>query len=311
MKQIKLTLIFLLLISGILYFSSCSEDTIAPVQTTNNVQGYVKSANGQVVVAGATIILASTLDATDTTTSDANGFFQFQNVANGNYTLTYNKGSFTYSQNIVVPLSGNVPDALLQPTKPMAFLWGEYDDIQTIIRAMGYTGVSLESLTVASFNNLTLLNTYSIIFLNCGNDSRYNLNTGIITTNLRSYIQGGGKIYASDWAFGAIQPIYPTEFFGNYIGNSQDSVQGNVNYAPLVDYLGKSTVSINYNLSSWLMLTAIGPNAQQFISNTPLGTLAFYRNDSNNGKLIYTTFHNEAQMTGDMIKILQFFVFEL
>ncbi len=301
------------------FIYSCKEDsTTGPKQTpTNTVQGYVKSSNGTVAIQGAKVSLIALLEDhpnPDSTYTDANGFYKFDTVSNGNKRLIFTKGSFSDTINITVPLYGNVPDARLEPSKLLAFYWGQYDNIQSIIRQMGY---NLDSLELTHFNNLATLQQYSIIFINCGSSSRYDLNEPAISANLTAFLNGGGRIYASDWAFGCVNGIHP-ELNGTYDGDAVDSLLSNVVYAPLQSYLGKNTVRINYNLGSWLSLDP----ANNYTLNIPFlratyqgltdNPIAFFRQDyTSNGKLIYTTFHEEAQTTSDMIKILQFFVFEL
>ena len=314
-KIINLIIIVCIIIAVSFLITGCGDDD-TPTGTTsgNTVQGYVRSANGTVSVSGVYVSLSSVTDNPDSTYSDANGFYKFTNVSSGNKHLIFSKGSFRDTINITVPISGNVPDAYLTPAKPLAFYWGNYDDIQSIIREMGYV---LDSLFIADFENLGTLQQYSIIFINCGDSSRYNLNTPVISNNLTTFLNSGGRIYASDWAFGCVQGIHP-ELNGTYDGETTSSLLSNVVYSPLQTYLGKNTVDIRYNLPDWLSLDPNNNYTQnipfiratyQTVTNNPT---AFFRETySGGGKLIYTTFHNEAQVSSDMIKILQFFVFEL
>jgi len=318
MKKIKNTLFticFTFTIASILI--GCKSDSPIVPAAGNTVQGYVKSANGTVPVSGVYVSLISLSDNTDnpdSTYSDANGFYKFPSVANGNKRLIFSKGSFKDSINITVPISGNVPDAKLKSAKPLAFYWGDYDDIQSIIRGMGYT---LDSLLLSDFDNMATLQQHSIIFINCGSSSRYDLITPAISNNLITFLNSGGRIYTSDWAFGCVKGIHP-ELNGTYDGDSIDSLSSNVVYTPLQAYLGKNTVAIRYNLGSWLSLDPNNNYTQnipfiratyQTLTNNPT---AFFRETySAGGKLVYTTFHNEAQVSTDMVRILQFFVFEL
>ncbi|MCU0372974.1 MAG: hypothetical protein MUE56_06995 [Ignavibacteria bacterium] len=307
----KLLLIPLILISFLI--SSCSDDETASTNFTNDVQGYVKSANGTVAVSGVLIRLVSTTDAEDSTYSDGNGFYIFPNVTDGSKKLIFRKGSFVDTVRVTVPGIGNAPDANLLPVKPLAFYWGEYDEIQKIVRGMGY---SLDSLSLADFDNPIKLNQHSAIFINCGSSSRNDLNTPSISNNLNGFMNQGGKIYASDWAFGCVKGLHP-ELEGEYNGSEIDSLNATIVYTPLANYMGKTNVKINYNLGSWLTLD---PGINQtvnipFLKATYQGftdnPIAFFRNEGNSGKLLYTTFHEEAQTTQDMVKILQFFIFEL
>ena len=120
------------------FITGCGDDdtpTSPPVG--NTVQGYVRSANGTVSVSGVYVSLSSVTDNPDSTYTDANGFYKFTNVSSGNKRLLFSKGSFRDTIDITVPVSGNVPDAYLTPAKPLAFYWGNYDNIQSIISEMG------------------------------------------------------------------------------------------------------------------------------------------------------------------------------
>jgi hypothetical protein len=245
----KLLLIPLALLAFMI--SSCSEDETTSTNFTKDVQGYVKSANGTVSVSGCRIILVSTTDAGDTAYSDGSGFYKFPNVSEGGKKLLFKKGSFVDTVIVTVPIIGNAPDANLLPVKPLAFYWGEYDEIQKIVRGMGY---SLDSLTLADFSNPIKLNQHSAIFINCGNSSRDDLNTPGISSNLNGFLNQGGKIYASDWAFGCVKGLHP-ELEGEYNGLEVDSLNATIVYTPLASYMGKTNVKINYNLGSWLTLT--------------------------------------------------------
>ncbi|MCI0473031.1 MAG: carboxypeptidase-like regulatory domain-containing protein [Ignavibacteria bacterium] len=307
----KLSLIPLIVIA--LLISSCSDDETTNTSFTNDVQGYVKSANGTVAVSGCRVVMVTTTDAGDTAYSDASGYYKFPNATQGGKKLIFKKGSFVDTVIVTVPIIGNAPDANLLPVKPLAVYWGEYDEIQKIVRGMGYL---LDSLTLADFSNPIKLNQHSAIFINCGSSSRDDLNTPGISNNLNGFLNQGGKIYASDWAFGCVKGLHP-ELEGEYEGNSVDSLPATIVYTPLAAYMGKTSVRINYNLGSWLMLN---PGINQtvnipFLKATYQGftdnPIAFFRNEGNSGKLLYTTFHEEAQTTQDMVKILQFFIFEL
>lgn len=313
-KTINIFTVTCIAVLIVLFITGCSEDTPTSIPAGNTVQGYVRSANGTVSVSGVYVNMSSFPDNPDSTYTDANGFYKFTNVSSGDKHLLFSKGSFRDTIVITVPISGNVPDAYLTPAKPLAFYWGNYDDIQSIIREMGYV---LDSLFISDFENPATLQQYSIIFINCGDSSRYNLNTPVISNNLTAFLNNGGRIYASDWAFGCVKGIHP-ELNGTYDGETTSSLLSNVVYSPLQNYLGKNTVDIRYNLPDWLSLDPNNNYTQnipfvratyQSVTNNPT---AFFRETySGGGKLIYTTFHNEAQLSSDMTKILQFFVFEL
>ncbi len=306
-----------LILSFLLY--SCADNVTNPPPGSNvpagTVQGYVKSLNGTYTVPGVRArIQPTTLDAdTQTVYTNTDGFYKFTNISSGNKTIFFDKGEFADTAMITVPENSgvNVPDAKLKPTGTLAFVWGDYDQIQHIVRdSLGY---NMDSLTVADLSNLGTLQNYRMIFLNCGSEINSATNT-----QLGAYIQGGGKVYASDWAFGCIKSVYP-DLNGDYIGNSQ-TITADVTNTDLQLFLGKNTASIVYDLGGWVSLD---PANNQSV-NVPFlkgsyqtssgmvtnNSIAFERIEGS-GKLIYTTFHNEANVTTDAVKILMFFVYQL
>ena len=319
--SIKRSLFF---IFTFILLSGCSEDD--PVQpptvtTGATVSGYVRSLNSSTAVQNVTVNLRSKTDDnlidSLVTLTNAEGYYQFTDVSAGVKILYFLKGSFRDTISVTVDANATIiaDTSHLEPEKPLAYLPGQYDDIQTIIRdSLGY---NVQSITVSAINNNINLNGYSIIFLNCGSDALSNI-TNAGANNLKAFMQSGGRIYASDWAYGTVIKMYP-ELSGNRNGNAQ-TVTGNITDKNLQRYMDVTNVPIVYDLASWY---AINPNIDQTVNvpfikatyTTTAGTvtnnvIAFYRAESF-GKLIYTTFHNEANVTAQTIKILKYFVFEL
>ncbi len=316
LKVFSAYLIFLIL--SLLLFSCESDDVTGPVSgniPAGTVQGYVKSLNGSYTVAGVRArILPSTVDAdTQTVYSNVDGFYKFTNISSGDKTIFFRKGEFVDTIRITVPQNNGiqVPDARLEPMGQLAFVWGEYDEIQVIVRdSLGY---NIDSISIADLSNLAALQNYGMIFLNCGSEIRNTTNT-----QLGAYIQGGGKVYASDWAFGCVKSIYP-DLDGDYIGNVQN-ITANITNSDLELFLGKNTASIVYNLGAWLSLDTANNQSvyvpflrgtyQTSSGQVTNNSIAFERIDGS-GKLIYTTFHNEVNITTDAVRILMFFVYQL
>lgn len=77
----------------------------------------------------------------------------------------------------------------------LAYIAGQYDDIQTIIiDSQGYTATQLTVSDLASLSNLT---PYQAIFLNCSKSGSLD---SAKYSHLRRFVEGGGSLYASDWA---------------------------------------------------------------------------------------------------------------
>lgn len=178
-----------------------------------------------------------------------------------------------------------------------------YDDIGYILSNLGY---SYDNIQVSDLENPTLLSTYDVIFINCasGLDS-YAESAGPV---LKSYVEAGGVIYASDWAYSLIDNAFDDaiNFYGeeNYdiekIGNS-GTVTADVVDLGFAAYLDNSEVTVEFDLPSWVVMSSVSSTTKQYLAgtvdttagsmNVPI-TVSFSRG---NGSVIYTSFHYEAQ----------------
>jgi hypothetical protein len=154
-----------------------------------------------------------------------------------------------------------------------------------------------------------------MIFLNCGLDADPNiLNNPAMIANLRAFLQAGGTIYASDWAGEYVEKLF-TGFTFNFEGDA-GSTTANVVDASLQAFIGKSSVSIVYDLDAWTDIATIPTTATVLLrgsyfangvqrANQPLAFVIPH----GAGRLVFTTFHNEAGATADQIAVLRHFIY--
>lgn len=210
-----LTLAFLALVLGL---TSCKKDPeVPPADTTvdqsndpgdddpepremGTLEGTILSINGQSAVKGAKVFVD---DAGEIylTLSDGQGHFMLEAPA-GQHELHIQTGhGDLFRTTTVVDVEADavteVPSTLsrLQQAASLAYIPGAYDAIEEIIiDTLGYSATQIQ---VADLDNLTSLQDYGAIFLNCGqgdvlDSTKY--------SNLLAYVLGGGSLYASDWA---------------------------------------------------------------------------------------------------------------
>lgn len=156
------------------------------------------------------------------------------------------------------------------------------------------------------------------IFFNCGMSELYQSNSEVKTA-LQNYVNNGGNLYASDWAYGYIENIWPDaiEFYGDdaitadaLVGSINSAQSVNVDNASLLTWLraeglvaaDASSFDVNFNLPGWVVMTDKGtgttellsatslPNGPTDVSNIPI-TVDF---SSGSGCVFYTSYHNEA-----------------
>lgn len=269
------------------------------------------------------------------TWTDQEGRFTLDHVPDGSHTLLVEKGSFTAS--VPVTVSGTTelkePTCLDPDSVSIAVVYGEYDQVQELITALGlpfdgYSGAELHTLLF----DPERLSLYDIIFFNCGAGYSWLSEREAVAANLLQYVEEGGSIYASDWAHQFIEAPFPRliDFYG------EDNLfvdpvvwQGDLSRVPHIGMAG----SINGQVLDETMQLRLGGGAQLQYDldawvvplNTRAATTALIRGDApvldlttgapagvlkdvplatrshvGEGVVIYTSFHNEQQMTRDM-----------
>jgi hypothetical protein len=303
----------------LLIIAGCKKDEnpISPeTGETGIVTGQVFAKNGVEKIQGALVAVANMNNAPQSYT-DLNGSYTLINVPSGNQTLSITKGIFQSSVTLEVAPNSTVtaPAAKLEAAGKLGFIDGSYDNIQHIIR--DNLGYSIDSLTAADLTDAAVLANYKAIFLNCGSDESpiYN-GTGLDV--LKTFIHNGGSLYASDWAGVFVQTMFPNNLSLETTGMSQ-VITAKVIDTGLKEFIGKENVEINFDLGSWAEIISADPSVNTLIqadyynhqgtllTNKPLAVNFSH----GSGKVIYTTFHNEVNVTSDAVKVLIGFLYSL
>lgn len=335
--------------------SACNDNTLAPTPTevgTGGLSGRVCGPSGQHWLADASVYIPIYDDTGEMvmqpeTLTDLDGYFTLMGIPEGTWTLHVVKNSFSTEQEVEI-----VADQVTELEEPtcidpysahVAVVTGQYDRVEDVIDRVGltdvtiYDGVGSGSGTPAStlLNDLSLLAEYDVVFLNCGMVETGLIDDPNVISNLRTFVESGGSLYASDWAYDYVEVTWPDaiEFWGD--DNTVDAaawgidgtIQASVDDSALSTFLGQSSVQLNYDLGAWVVAESAAPstrvlvrgavealdNSNPFlpqivpVNSAPL-LMMFEHGD---GKVMYTTFHNESQTTADMDIILEFMVFEL
>jgi len=165
-----------------------------------------------------------------------------------------------------------------------------------------------------AFGTSETLETYDAVFVNCGADMgplQFGLSAAI-KQNLRDYVEGGGKLYVSDWAYDLVEKTWPEKV--NFLGDdTQPGVathgagervyNARVLDPDLQQYVGADNGDIDFAFDNFVVVQQVAPgvttylqfdpvihvNAGEVQPNTPM-TLGF--NDGL-GRVIFTSFHQE------------------
>jgi len=166
---------------------------------------------------------------------------------------------------------------LLQVTN-LAYIAGYWDNIQTVvIDSLGYT---CDQLTVADLSDANTLLNYGGLFLNCGKNGDLDSN---MYENLKTFVESGGSIYASDFAVeyltgdnhfkgnahihNGYQKSNCTPLAGGFVcdttlctmkhGLQCMVTQAQVVAPDLLAYLGVSSFNIEYDLANWEVIQVL------------------------------------------------------
>ncbi len=315
---------------------------VGPDCPLGSITGYVCAPNGTTTIGGATVSV-ETKDCNGkpvalATLSDGNGNYELAGVPEGTVWVDIKKGSFETGYEVIVPGGGNVhsPDVVQDACFPdetgkLAVVTGDWDTIQQILDGAGlsydlYDGKDNTQETIDLLSDLEKMNEYDIIFFNCGGAHEgiltFGLNQALID-NVKTFVEQGGSIYASDWAYVYAEFPFPDAimFFNEALApmgpkmGPEGPLQGQIVDQTLAQVMGKTIVDLEYDLGAWVVVQG-GPAATRIhvTGDVPIagnGLPLAISHDQGLGTVLYTTFHNEPQVTGDMVQILTYLIFEL
>ncbi len=303
------------------------------------VRGRVCAPDGASWVSGATVWVQHTNGVSETVT-DGNGWFLVDGIPTGSVVVEITKGSFSVTIPVEV-VDGEIAElpaqeCLEQGDTRIAVMTGTYDHIQDVLDTVGleYETVNGQAAnpSTAFLRDPALMAQYDVIFFNCGMSDGWLQHEAEVAANVRTFVENGGSVYASDWAYYLVEASFRDQhvFHGNdlqpgaaYAGVS-GMVTANVLDPSMQQLLGSNEAVINYDLDSWAaMVTAdyaevliegqytyysdSGPFTATETRFAPLASRFAY----GQGTVIYTSFHNEQQTTFDMDLLLQDIVLSL
>lgn len=274
--------------------------------------------------------------------TDIEGRFHLTGLPSGrDYMIYVIKGSFELTFDVTLPTGTyEIPEdeCALEPPN-IAVITGDYDHIEDIITSMGleyteYRGTYGSPEYLNFLRDPVAMAEFDIIFMNCGiSQDWYYTARDEVRNNIRTFVENGGSIYTSDWAYYFVELPFPAKltFYGNdnIIGDAKVGASGTV-IANVVDpimeaIMGSSTAEINFDLDLWVVLESVGPDVEVMlegrvsvtdgwggssgsIPNAPIAA----RFGFGEGRVIYTAFHNEhAATTIDMTDILEEIILSL
>jgi len=182
-----------------------------------------------------------------------------------------------------------------------------FDDVGQILRFFG-GGIDLHVLSANDFNNIDRLNQFYAVFINCGGDGHVNPRI------LQTYVAQGGVVYASDLASGTLISAFSDVFEAASVDSPMTVRAAGIPHVSLAAHMGTDQLDVVFNMAGWHVLTDLHEDATIYIEGyvpnhgtSPLA-MSFTHGE---GTVFYTSFHNNAQATGDMINFIEYLVFRI
>jgi hypothetical protein len=288
--------------------------------------------------------------------SDRDGYWQFEELpGEREYTFWVQYGDEILDNQTVWIGDGETyrfpePDCFDPLTLDVAVVTGDYDDFQLVLNNMGFAnyvlidGLDEDEITDFLLDEEALIE-YDIIFFNGGHveegiiypiedpESDEVPDTTVpdtVIANLQAYVQQGGSVYASDWAYDDIERTWPDRL--DFVGDDAtpnaaqlgeyDLINAAVSDAAMSEFLGTNYIEVEYDLPVWppvekasdavsVHLTGsvdyrLGTNSYS-LASVPLLT-SF---TSGEGKVVYSTFRVAKNANTDMVMVLQYMMYSL
>lgn len=180
-----------------------------------------------------------------------------------------------------------------------------YDDIGKVLDNLNAGNIAWDSVPSDVSLQTLIDGNYDVLFINCSSDVKTN---GEV---IKAFVEQGGTVYASDWALDALIEAFPERNITYTTANPQNII-ANVTDKGLNTSTGLETIPINFNLPDWRLINStlqddvtIYINGSVKEANNNIFPLAFsFPYGNNGGKVFYTSFHNEANITDEMQDIL-------
>lgn len=221
------------------------------------------------------------------------------------------------------------PDCFDPLALEIAVVTGDYDNFDVVLRSLGFVDYTIiEGTDAATLNGFladpAALGAYDIIFFNGGHAEDgvvYDLvdpkNTTVLQNvqNLTDYVEAGGIVYASDWAYDTVERMFPDRV--DFVGADEvpnDAQMGDyqlvtaaISDAAMAEYLGQDYLDIQYDLPVWppiesastavsTHLTGTVPYSDGLSEYTLTAVPLLVSYNAGQGKVVYSTFRDRKSV---------------
>lgn len=238
------------------------------------------------------------------------------------------------------------PDCFDPLALDVAIVIGDYDDFSLVLDTLGFANYELvdglDSIELSDFLlDETAMSQYDMIFFNGGHvedgivydstdDATTTAQVESIVGNLQAYVEAGGVVYGSDWAYDVVEAGWPDRV--DWVGSDDtpddaqvgdyDFVEAAVSDAALGDWLGSNTIDIEYDLAVWPPIEEVSGSVSVHLSGDVdyrIGTDSYtlpavplmVSFSDGEGKVVFSTFRLARNSSTDMMLVLQYMMYNL
>lgn len=279
----------------------------------STLKGRFLAPNGTTPVAGAFVYAASGDCWAGT---DKDGYFVIKGLPNAETQVRAEKGIFR-TEVQATPGKSALSLQVNAAAVPLAYVAGAFDTMQHVLERLGFTPEQIDEDSLTS----DVLSKYAGVFLNCGLNE-YPMEYENALQALNGYVESGGVLYASDWAESYVTAAFPgrvTFLAPDPRVGATGEQEAAVLDEGLKRALGKGTATINFDSPVWAVIDSVAAGTEVLVRGpvvTMDGTTLSDRPylvqfATGKGRVTYTSFHNEAQTTGDVDVLLEQLLFQL
>lgn len=219
--------------------------------------------------------------------TDADGFFHLAELrGDTTYTVYVQYGSSVIDQyDVTIEDTQNVelpePECSTSLSSAVAVISGDYDELAAVLsrfgvgdayQVNGQTGTDI----VEFLQNADNLLQYQAILFAGGHieeDVFYDTdgsdvdgNVARVQTALRSYVEAGGTLWATDWSYDVVEQVWPSKV--DFLGEDTTPnaaqlgeptrIEAAIDDTDLQNSLGAAHVSVDFELDTWPVATEVG-----------------------------------------------------
>ncbi len=195
----------------------------------------------------------------------------------------------------------------------------KYDDMGRLLGELG-DGYRYDNLRVEDFDKIDELRKYDVVFATCGETpdewkSASGSSFEAFRRSLRTYVEEGGTLYASDWRMQLLMLAFPELIDQEKLkpGDAQEMTAQVVDDG-LREVIGPD-IHLKFDLPNWYPAAFRGREVKTYLRGTYAAQGArvesplLVRIPVGRGAVVFTSFHNEKQNSRTELELLKYLVF--